>query len=244
MREVSLTISGTEPEDAQISSILMVGAHKDHNGFPSGINKSILQRFLASLEELKIPTEEQLQNFKRFTNIMGLPAGHVETIDLNKDQGGIDFFNTDPKTKQTQSVIMCGIPRNPEDHSIEGPLGDLFTHSMYHHSEDNWYNFRKKIDELHPDILFCAGGNDCMSWKEMIGPNYVALTDKEYEQGMLFSKSYLGKNSAYLMLVQSPLCDVAFSDEHIFQKSDIGTTFRFEADRLINPETLWPQTLG
>ncbi len=251
MSDISGTFRGSTEEEAQLSSMLMVGAQRDGAYKLVGINQSIVVRFLALLDQFKIPQSPEMLSIK--SDVAGASTqGVIKTIDINKRQGGIDFFDFNRGDNPPQAIVFAGVPKYPDDHrldmyeglSLSSSFTDLFSHSDYHHPEDSWYNFRTKIQELDPNFVFFAGGDDCLSWQEFMGPGYVALTGMENDNGMLVSRRYLNEMSAYYMSVESPLMGVIFSDDLVYAMQSDEKGVSFSSDQRLLGEDLWPVSLG
>ena len=244
---------GATAQEAEISSVIMVGARKsskDENGRGplESIDRSILSRFLLNLSRFDIPVGARLSKFKDSSFNQPMP-GVVKSVDINPEHGGVDLYDLHRGVNPAHALILCGIPVNPQDYqqvNDNALLSGLFSYNHdYQHSEDDYYNLRMKIHELSPKVLFCAGGDDCLSWREVLGPDFVAVYGDALEGGVIFSKEYLGEVSAYLMMQDSPLFEVAMSDAHVFKAERNGVHSMKLASRDEYSSTpLWPVTMS
>lgn len=253
------SIKGARPEDAQIDSALMVGAKLYASGRPVGINESIMRRFVSNLEVLQLPVTDALREVKgellrrafiRWADIVDdtidFKRVHVRAIDIDRNNGGVDFFTYNQGKPEPDAIIFCGIPKHPEDHeSLLGnrDIGGLFSNSVYHHDDEgDWQNFKQRLHQLHPKLVFCAGGHDCLSWQEFIGPRYIAVYGEGFDQGFLISRSYLESCEPYLMSVDSPLLGLLYDSNGsvVFNgKRSVKDGLQITPDLRFDEKDLW-----
>lgn len=212
-----------------VSNIMMAGAKR---GSCNGLSENdivLLRSFLKTLEILKIPFDHDFKPFKEASAEGNTP---VDIVNTHRDHGARDFFLEQPRF---DAIILCNIPKDPpaEEQDWDDPkklyvlkerrlLEGAFTISIYHHPEDDYYNWRQKMHELNPRFILLSGSDGFEPELFMLGGRYTLLRGPGLGEGLLVSKEYLESIEAFLAIENSPLLDcVLGGHSKYFVRQDI-----------------------